>query len=123
MRTVEDRRESPNPEAVRPGSVESRLRNFMNSDSPSLNKNVLVVEDHAISRQALMAAAAKAGFNAIPAADGAQALQILRGDTPIDLIILDLLMPVMDGWQFLEIQDHDPTLASIPVLVRSGLTD
>src|SRR5437588_2485974 len=86
-------------------------------------KSVLGVEDNAVAREGLMTVAARAGFHAVPAANGEEALTILRSGAAIDLIVLDLHMPVMDGWQFLQIQKRDLMLASIPVLVLSGVDD
>lgn len=61
------------------------------------------------------------GFEARTAANGRDALQYLQqGDLP-ELILLDLMMPVMDGWEFRRIQREDPALAKLPVIVLSAL--
>jgi CheY-like chemotaxis protein len=57
------------------------------------------------------------------AANGREALDYLRQGEPPRVILLDLMMPVMDGWQFRQEQQHDSTLAPIPVLVLSGEGD
>jgi len=54
------------------------------------------------------------------AADGRRALDYLRTSSPPKVIILDLMMPVMDGWEFLEHQAHDPALTNIPIVVLSA---
>jgi CheY-like chemotaxis protein len=87
-------------------------------------KTILVVEDDADILNALILVLEDAGYTVAGAADGRQALDYLRGNLPPRLILLDLMMPVMDGWQFRREQEQDPALASIPVLVISagGLT-
>jgi len=63
------------------------------------------------------------GFVATAVANGREALEYLRqGDRP-DIILLDLMMPVMDGWGFRIAQRHDPTLAKIPVIVLTAVVD
>jgi CheY-like chemotaxis protein len=95
----------------------------MDPASVQARKKILVVEDNRVARDSLVSAVTNAGFDAVPAANGADALALLRGGTPVDMIILDLVMPVMDGWEFLKAQKRDLALSSIPVLVLSGLDD
>jgi len=64
-----------------------------------------------------------AGFNAATATNGREALEYLRrGDAP-QLILLDLMMPVMDGWEFQRERRRDPNLADVPVVVLSALDE
>jgi CheY-like chemotaxis protein len=86
-------------------------------------KTILVVEDDPLTREALGTLLGGAGFKTRAAADGAEALESLRRGPLPDLILLDLLMPVMDGWHFRREQQHDPALAAIPVVVCSGTGD
>jgi CheY-like chemotaxis protein len=83
-------------------------------------KTILVVEDDAATREALAMILAAEGFAAVGAANGQEALSRLRGDIHADLILLDLMMPIMDGWQFRREQARDPALASIPVVILSA---
>ena len=62
------------------------------------------------------------GTRRSPARTGSEALEHLRSGNHADVILLDLMMPVMDGWQFRVEQKRDPRLASIPVLVISADT-
>jgi CheY-like chemotaxis protein len=61
------------------------------------------------------------GFTAVPASNGQEALAYLRGGGGAEVILLDLRMPVMDGWTFRREQRADPGLADIPIVVLSGV--
>jgi CheY-like chemotaxis protein len=80
-------------------------------------KRVLVVEDDEDVREALTTFLEGEGHLVTEAAHGADALTRLRGPDEICLIVLDLWMPVMDGWQFRAAQKKDPALAAVPVVV------
>ncbi len=85
--------------------------------------SVLVVEDHADTRHMVEEYLQLHGFTTVGAENGADALGKLREHTPA-LILLDLTMPVMDGWQFRREQQRlADTLARIPVVVLSALHD
>ncbi len=78
---------------------------------------ILLVEDDDDVREALAAFLEGAGYSIVEAANGEQALHKLRGSTAFCLILLDLMMPVMNGWDFRSQQLQDPDLAAIPVVV------
>ncbi|MBZ0235046.1 MAG: PAS domain S-box protein [Deltaproteobacteria bacterium] len=84
---------------------------------------VLVVEDDPEVRTALRETLERAGYQVTTAANGADALAYLHREAPPFLIILDLSMPIMDGWAFLSERNRDPDLRSIPVIVVSGQRD
>lgn len=86
----------------------------------NLSGQVLVVDDNKMSRRKLVLALRSLGHSSVEAESGAAALALLR-DTDFDLILLDILMPEMDGFQVLQLLAADPALAEIPVLVISGL--
>ncbi len=88
------------------------------SASPA-SPRVLIVEDDVDIRETLAELLATAGYETAEAANGRDALDLARRATP-DLIVLDLMMPVMDGWQFRSAQRRDPSLAPIPVIVISA---
>ncbi len=89
-----------------------------------MSHTVLVVEDDLDVRQALLEIIEEHGFSAAGVGDGAQALAFLaRAEELPCLILLDLMMPVMDGATFREAQRQDPRLASIPVVVLSAYKD
>jgi len=87
----------------------------------ALTGSVLLVDDDELVRDALVALLEEQGYAVAGAADGREALALLRGGgfRP-GLIILDLMMPVMDGWEFRAAQLEDAELASIPVVVFSA---
>ena len=68
----------------------------------------------------MVQALAHAGFVGIPAANGQEALDYLRSGGEASVILLDLRMPVMNGWAFRQQQRDDPRLAEIPTIVLSG---
>lgn len=84
---------------------------------------VLVVEDDEDAREAMVALLQMKGYRAVPAGNGQEALDYLHKAPVPDLILLDLWMPVMDGWEFRHRQRLDPRLASVPVVVVTALSD
>ena len=83
-------------------------------------RSILIVEDDADLRQALSEVLRDEGYAVAVAADGREALDRLRRESPPSLILLDLTMPVMNGWQFRDEQRRDPDLSEIPVVVLSA---
>ena len=84
-------------------------------------KSILVVEDDAATRDAVSLALEDEGYSVTGVANGKEALLHLRGaPSPPDLILLDLMMPVMNGSEFRKQQRQDPALKSIPVVVVSA---
>jgi CheY-like chemotaxis protein len=85
---------------------------------------VLVVEDDREIREALIEILEENGCEAVGAVNGERALAYLRSTESLPcLILLDLMMPVMDGQAFREVQVNDPVLANIPVVVVSAYRD
>jgi CheY-like chemotaxis protein len=82
---------------------------------------VLIVEDERAARTGMEKILLLAGYAPVSAANGQEALDLLRAGVPASVILLDLIMPVMDGWAFRREQLRDPRLAHIPVIVLSAL--
>jgi CheY-like chemotaxis protein len=82
--------------------------------------SILLVEDDGDLRDALVGALADEHFQVVGVANGHEALETLKGGARPTLILLDLLMPVMNGWVFCERIRQDPELAKIPIVAMSG---
>ncbi|MGE5249228.1 MAG: adenylate/guanylate cyclase domain-containing protein [Bacteroidota bacterium] len=81
--------------------------------------NILVVDDHRTTRMKLSLGLKQQGHTVAEAEDGRQALEKLRAES-FDLVLLDILMPEMDGYQVLEQMKKDNTLRDVPVIVISA---
>ena len=92
----------------------------VNNNAKEGSKNVLIVEDDDDIRELLAACLEREGYRVTGAADGREALVRLRSGIRFRTILLDLHMPVMDGWRFREEQKKDPVLSGIPVVVVSA---
>jgi two-component system response regulator MprA len=78
---------------------------------------VLVVEDEADAREAIVELLELEGYTAWGVENGARALELLRDGPHVSLILLDLRMPVMDGWAFCEALAADERYAHTPVAI------
>ena len=82
--------------------------------------SVLVIEDDEVTQDAIRGALENEGYFVISAYDGARALEFLSRMAPPSLILLDLSMPVLDGWAVLRELSRCPGLSSIPLCVMTG---
>ena len=82
--------------------------------------NILVVDDEVVNLTLLSSKLQREGYTVTKAQNGRQALAILRKQ-PFDLVLLDILMPEMDGFQVLEQMKSDEKLRHLPVIVISAL--
>jgi len=94
---------------------------FMESD-PLLN-TILIIEDDHDTRVTLRQTLETEGFYVFSAANGAQALALLQRIKPPSLILIDLMMPLMNGEEFLRAINVDPVLRLVPIVVVSAFTD
>lgn len=86
-----------------------------------MSSTVLVVDDDPNLVRLMTKFLKLEGFAPVPAANGQEALEYLRGGGGAKVILLDLRMPVMDGWTFRREQRADPELADIPIVILSGI--
>ncbi|HEX8823032.1 MAG TPA: response regulator [Archangium sp.] len=84
-------------------------------------QRVLVVEDHADSRELLAEFLEALGYEVAVAGNGLEALEQLRSAPRPAAMLLDLMMPVMSGWELMRHVREDPALCSLPVVVVSGV--
>jgi CheY-like chemotaxis protein len=84
---------------------------------------IVVAENDEGYRRILLEFLEAEGYQAIEAANGADALQKIRSGKRPDLILLDLEMPILSGWELLALREGDPMLLMIPVIVLSGKED
>lgn len=82
-------------------------------------KQILIVDDKATSRELLRTILERQGFTVTEAADGEEALQQARAEIP-DLILLDLQMPVRNGYEVLSELRQDPRFASLPIIALTA---
>jgi CheY-like chemotaxis protein len=80
---------------------------------------VLVVEDDPQLRRSICTVLDDAGYTSWPAENGEVALERVREERPC-VILLDLMMPIMNGWEFRSEQLRDPNLSSIPVVIMTA---
>jgi len=88
---------------------------------PATHCPVLIVEDDEDLREMMAQLLTLEGFEAATVANGREALDYLHEASTPNVILLDLMMPVMDGWEFRRQQEADPALAPVPVIVLSAL--
>jgi CheY-like chemotaxis protein len=86
-----------------------------------MTSTILVVDDDPGIQRVMTKFLKLEGFTPAVAANGEEALAYLRGGGDACVIVLDLRMPVMDGWAFRKEQRLDPSLARIPIVVLSGV--
>jgi CheY-like chemotaxis protein len=84
---------------------------------------ILVVDDDDDLRETLQTVLEAEGYEVASATNGRDALAYLRSNPLPCLVLLDLMMPIMDGWEFIQHQEADPKLADLVVIVVTAATD
>lgn len=100
--------------------VESVRGHAVKDEPAGEQRGLLVVEDNEALRTEIAELFREDGYQVVEAADGASALDILRRGAPVDVVLLDLWMPTMDGWRFRMEQRRDPALRDLPVVVLTA---
>lgn len=83
-------------------------------------KNILIVEDDKFLRELISQKLVKEGFNISEAVDGEEGVKKIKEEKP-DLVLLDLILPGIDGFEVLAKTKEDPELVPIPVIILSNL--
>jgi len=94
-------------------------RTIQNTPS-NTGRSILVIDDDSASTDSLTDILTGEGYSVATARNGKEALELLRGAPNPRVIILDLFMPEMDGWEFRREQLKDAKLRDIPVVVMTG---
>lgn len=95
---------------------------MVSHSNPPITGTILIADDQAANRELLTELLTTQGFKVIPAADGSEALEQL-GRVPTDLVILDVMMPRMTGFEVCEKIKANPDTYLIPVILVTGLSD
>ncbi len=86
-------------------------------------ETILVAEDNPVERERLAVVLRQRGYTVLAASDGAEALKLLQAGPAPGLILLDMLRPGCDGWQFLHRRQPSPALAAVPVVLVTGVAE
>lgn len=84
-----------------------------------MSKQILIVEDHEINRDMLMRRLVRAGYRVETAGDGAAALAAML-EQPPDLVLMDMNLPIMDGWSACREARRHPSLRHIPIVALTA---
>ena len=85
-----------------------------------MSKNILVVEDDKFLRELIAQKLSKEGYKVFEAIDGEEGIKKIQKEKP-DLVLLDLILPGIDGFEVLSKMKKDSTISSIPVIILSNL--
>lgn len=86
-------------------------------------KNILVIEDDPSIREALKITLEVEGYEVTLASNGKEGLELVKKMPRPCLILLDLMMPIMNGFEFLNFREKDVFIAPIPVVIVSAFSD
>ena len=92
-------------------------------ETETKKNNTLVVEDDEAIRESLKLILEFEGYTVYTASNGKEGLEILKKIPRPCIIFLDLMMPIMNGWDFIEAVEKDVVLATIPVVIVSAFAD
>ena len=96
---------------------------LLRAADPQRKRSVLIVDDDYDLRETMRDVLEEEGYLVNTASNGQEALDRLRDGESPEVVVLDLMMPVMDGWHFLDELERDGALADIPVVVMSASED
>ena len=82
-------------------------------------KKILIVDDHEDTRQLLQLVLQQTGYDVVSAVDGRDAVDKVRSERP-DVVVMDIFMPVMNGFEATKLIKDDPAIGHIPVIAHSA---
>jgi len=104
---------------IEPDTFVTQIESFLPGTVPAPAKNdtatILIVDDHVLNREFLMTLLGYGGHRLLEAANGAEGLKMVQAERP-DLVISDILMPNMDGYEFVTRMHGQPETADVPVI-------
>lgn len=83
------------------------------------SRTILLIEDHSDTRDVYATMLRGAGYRVLSAPDGGEGIRLAREHMP-DLVVTDLGMPTVDGWQVMELLKQDPSTAHLPVIAMTA---
>jgi two-component system chemotaxis response regulator CheY len=101
----------------------SRKASWKMSSAHSSDESIMIVDDDRDFREALAEILRGAGYSTAVFGNGSEAFRFLQKNPPPKLILLNLMMPVMNGWAFMAEKQRVPGLREVPVLLLSGMGD
>jgi CheY-like chemotaxis protein len=113
---------SPPQSPVRAGAGPADSGAVLAGTPPAAGGLILAVDDHELNLDVLGRTLGRLGYSVLRADNGRRALEILETN-PVDLLLLDIVMPEMDGFEVLSVRRLNPRLRDIPVIMISALDD
>jgi two-component system, chemotaxis family, chemotaxis protein CheY len=101
--------------------IENKDATYERMTRPAAHCPVLIVEDDADLREMMAQLLTLEGYETATVANGREALEYLHNAVAPNVILLDLMMPIMDGWEFHRRLEADPEIPPVPVIVLSAL--
>ncbi len=87
------------------------------------NQVILIIDDDETVRNTLIEVLEKEHYTVFAASNGQEGIEVLEKIPRPCLILLDLMMPIMDGWEFLDFRENDRLISKIPVVVISAFSE
>lgn len=91
-------------------------------DQERAAQTILLADDERTTHEVMVGVLGRQGYRVVTASNGAEMLAWLRSGPLPDLILLGMLLPGLDGWQFLQTRANDAALAAVPVVIVTAIT-